>query len=367
MSYDFPKIARNVLEKHDQPRLIEIILGIIGNICCKDEVIDTIGRDKDLVTQILNNLESDDTLTLIQLLRILQCTAWRITVNPQSDWITHFTECKFFGDSIIFILRSSTNDELLLATTSVLVPLSRINLSHQKKFFEEIFKIDNLISALLESFIQLISVEKISYSRKELTFIEQWVEVLIFIIELGSLKFEDYENDEHFFKLMEIMYRILKPYEELCNLFPIQQKEVNVIYETMRILISFRCCNVNIPPKIDHIVATILFSLKTVLDSEKEELNSQEQMGMILHCLDQYWLQIMGLCTTEQIVEILRLCKREVWEYLINTQSVNIHVKSLCDRMHNLFPNMKRVELDTKIKPEMLEKVKKAAAVLEES
>lgn len=142
------------------------------------------------------------------------------------------------------------------------MPLSRINLSQQNNFFEELFKINDLISALLESFLQLISVEKISYSRKELTFIEQWVEVLIFIIELGSLKFEDYENDEDFFKLMEVMYRILKPYEDLCNLFPIQQQDVNVIYETMRIIISFRGCSVNIPPKIDHIVATILFFLK---------------------------------------------------------------------------------------------------------
>lgn len=88
---------------------------------------------------------------------------------------------------------------------------------------------------------------------------------------------------------------------------------------------------------------------------------------MILHYLDQYWLQIIGLCTTEQIVEILRLCKHEVCEYLINVQSVNIHIKSLCDRMHNLFPNIKQVELDSKVKPEMLEKVKKAAAFLEKS
>lgn len=164
---------------------------------------------------------------------------------------------------ICVIFKILISDDLLLATTNVLVPLSRINLPHRNNFFQELFKIDNLISALLESFMQLISVEKISYSKRELTFIEQWVEVLIFIIELGSLKFEDYENDENFFTLMEIMYRILKPYEESCNLLSIQQQDANVIHETMRILISFRCCNVNIPPKIDHIVATILFSLKT--------------------------------------------------------------------------------------------------------
>lgn len=104
-----------------------------------------------------------------------------------------------------------------------------------------------------------------------------------------------------------------------------------------------------------------------ILGSEKEELESQEQIGMISSCLDQYWLQIIGLCTTEQIVEILRLCDHEVCEYLINVQSVNVHVKSPCDRMYNLFPNVEPVEFDSKVKPEMLEKIKQAAALLEKT
>lgn len=141
--------------------------------------------------------------------------------------------------------------------------ISHINLPHKDSFLKELFKMDNLIHALLESFMQVISAEKLSYSKTEMMFIKHWLRVLIVIIELGSLKFEDLENDENFSKLMDIMYRILNPYREPDNLFPIQELNVNVIKETTRVILSFRSCDVNISPKIDYIIATIIFYLKT--------------------------------------------------------------------------------------------------------
>lgn len=233
-------------------------------------------------------MTSDDALILIQLLRILQSITWNIRENPQSNWVAHFKECEFFGDSIIFMLNSSTNgmliycnvfieellctiwiireifiaDDLLIAAMNLLESIFRINLPNKDSFLKELFKIDDLIHALLESFMQLISMEKLSYTKTEMMFIEHWLGVLIVIIELGSLKFEDLENDENFSKLMEIMYRILKPYKESYNLFPIQELNINVINETVRVLLSFHSCDVNISPKIDHIIVTIIFYLK---------------------------------------------------------------------------------------------------------
>lgn len=344
MSHDFPKIAKNILENYDQPRFIEIILGIIGNICCNNEAIDTIGSDKDLVTQILNRLTSDDTLILVQLLRILQSITWNIRENPQSNWVAHFTECEFFGDTIIFMLNNSINDDLLMAAIHFLESISHTNLPHKDSFLKELFKIDDLIRALLESFMQVISVEKLSYSKTEIIFIEHWLGVLIVVIELGSLKFEDLENDKNFSKLMDIIYRILKPYKESHNLFPIKELNANVINETMRVLLSFHSCDVNISPKIDYIIATITFHLQIDSDAEKEELDPENLMSTLLHSLNQYWLHIIGLCSNNYIAEVFHQCKHEVREYLINL-----------------------VQSNSKVAPEVLEKVKKAAATCEES
>ncbi|XP_029165449.1 LOW QUALITY PROTEIN: protein saal1 [Nylanderia fulva] len=335
MLHDFPKIAKDILENYDQPRFIEIILGIIGNMCCNDEVIDTIGNDRDLVAQILNRLASDDAPMLIQLFRIFHLTTWRIQKNPQSNWMAHFMECEFFGESVTFILNSSTNDDLLTSAINLLKSISDISLPHNENL-EKLFEMDILMNALLESFMQIISTEKFSHSKTELTFIDHWLRVLTVIIELGSLKFEDFENDESYSKLMEAMYRILKPYEESHNLFPIEELNANVINETIRILLSFHSCDVDIPSKIDHIIVTIIFYLKTG-SAEIEELDPGELTITLSQNLIQYWLQIIELCTSNYIAEILHQCKHEVHGYLTDL-----------------------VQSDSKITPEVLEKLKKA-------
>lgn len=146
---------------------------------------------------------------------------------------------------------------------NLLESISKVRLLNENHFLEKLFKIDDLIPALLESFMQVILKTKPSYS--EWRFVQHWLAVLIAIMESGSLKFEDYENDERFSKLMEIMYRILKPCKKSCNLYPIRQLGANMIYDSVRILLSFHRCDVNVPSRIDRIIATIIFFLKTGL------------------------------------------------------------------------------------------------------
>lgn len=148
---------------------------------------------------------------------------------------------------------------------NLLESISAIKLLNENSFLEKLFNIDDLIPALLESFMQIMSTRKKGeeISSSEWTFIQHWLAVLIAIMEAGSLKFEDYENDERFSKLMEIMYRILKLSTKSYNLYPIQQLTANMICDAVRILLGFHRCDVNVPTKIDRVVATIIFSLKT--------------------------------------------------------------------------------------------------------
>ncbi|XP_011067435.1 PREDICTED: uncharacterized protein LOC105153960 isoform X2 [Acromyrmex echinatior] len=305
----------------------EIVLGIIGNVCCNDEAIDAAGCDQELVKQILSHLESSDSLILIQLIRILQLIAWKIRQNPQSNWVAHLTECEFFG-AIIFILKSSTNDNLLISTMSLLEFISQINL------LKKLFKINDLIPALLESFVQVLPEGKTSLS--ELTFVQHWLAVLIAVMESGSLTYEDYENDERFLKLMDIMYRILKPYNKSYNLYPIQQQGANIIYDAMRVLLSFRRCNVNIPTRIDCIIAILIFSFKTVSEADEEkkmrELDPNELINDLLDYIIKYWLHIIESCTSDQIVEILGLCDNDIRECLISLTQFKM-IPEMLDKM----------------------------------
>jgi len=144
---------------------------------------------------------------------------------------------------------------------NLLESIAHINL-HENNFLEKLFKIDDLIFALIDSFMQVIPSNEPSFTY-ELTFIGHWLAVLIAVIKSGSLKFEDYETDERFLNLMEIMYRILKLYIQSYDLYPIRQLNADMIYNVVCLLLSFQRCDVNIPPKINHIIAILIFSLKT--------------------------------------------------------------------------------------------------------
>lgn len=309
-SHNFLNIAKNILETCDESRLIEMILGIVGNMCCNDNVIDTICHDKHLMTQILSRLRSDDSAILIQLLRIVQSITWQIQTKSKLNWITYFTECNFFADSIIFMLNSSTNDDLLTAVIKMLSSMSQINLDDKMNFLRRLFKVNDLIPALLESFMQRISIEKGSHCNSDLEFIENWLQILTFVLE-DLFKSENF-NDESISRVIEIMYRILKPYEESYNLIPLHQITVNIIFEVVHILLSFHKCDTNISPKLDHIVACIVFFLKT--DTERKELDPED----LSTYLSRYLLDVIKICTREYIIDMLHLCKDEVREFIIS-------------------------------------------------
>lgn len=86
-----------------------------------------------------------------------------------------------------------------------------------------------------------------------------------------------------------------------------------------------------------------MYVLFSEANAEKE-LDPDELINELLDYLNKYWLQIIEICTSEQIVEILRLCEHKVRKYLISL-----------------------AQSDSKISPETLDKVKKAAVAFKES
>lgn len=77
-----------------------------------------------------------------------------------------------------------------------------------------------------------------------------------------------------------------------------------------------------------------MYVLASELDSE-QELDPEELITDLLDYLYKYWLQIIEICTNEQIAEIL--CEREVHECLVNL-----------------------MQSDSTVTPETLNKMKKA-------
>lgn len=87
------------------------MLGILGNMTCEASVLDLLGAKEELLETILRHLSSEDTATLVQILRLLRSALWNIQTNPESKWKTNLKNSTFLREVVPFILKSSTNGE----------------------------------------------------------------------------------------------------------------------------------------------------------------------------------------------------------------------------------------------------------------
>lgn len=107
LSMSFPTIACSaMLQYNENNRFLEIVLGILANIFCSGCENVMSKNELDIVLSISN---SDDPLILIQLMRFI-CT------SDDSSKLLFLLIDEAFIQQMCFILKSSTNKELLLKT-----------------------------------------------------------------------------------------------------------------------------------------------------------------------------------------------------------------------------------------------------------
>lgn len=83
------------------------MVGIIGNMCCETQALETLVNTDELARLVLSLVSSDDPETVIQVLRIFQAVLWDIQKNPDSLWLKQIRECATVGEAITFILKNS--------------------------------------------------------------------------------------------------------------------------------------------------------------------------------------------------------------------------------------------------------------------
>jgi len=157
MKHDFLTIAQRLLEVSTIPRLTEMTVGIVGNMCCEASVRSALCSRQGTTDLLLSLLDSPDSLTLIQLLRLFHSAAWDLVRNP--DYGPHWLDCEVTSmrvcSHITFILSSSTNDELLFCTLEFLNTMCSLNIND--KDFSQFFSTRELVSGMIESWKQIFS------------------------------------------------------------------------------------------------------------------------------------------------------------------------------------------------------------------
>lgn len=100
------------------PRLVEIIVGILGNMACFGDICEHITKNDKLVEQVIQLVGSTDPPILVQVIRLIHVCIMNDTSSI--EWITYIKRNKDFIQYLIFILKSSLNGELLKGTLQMI-------------------------------------------------------------------------------------------------------------------------------------------------------------------------------------------------------------------------------------------------------
>lgn len=100
-----PNIFFDIIVETKSPRLLEIVIGILGNMSSFDSICKSLSENKNLLNYIVMLTGTSDTPTLLQVFRIILCGV--SNKKSQHFWFDAFEENPCFMENIKFIFENS--------------------------------------------------------------------------------------------------------------------------------------------------------------------------------------------------------------------------------------------------------------------
>lgn len=131
----------------ESSRIIEVIIGTIANMCCHKEAVSSLIANKDLTLLLLEFLKSDDSQILNQLLRLISSCLYVADGRDISTWMDLF-ETVEYPQSIYFILKNSSNTELLMTALENLNTICMNCKVEEVQKFSSLFETHDALTAV---------------------------------------------------------------------------------------------------------------------------------------------------------------------------------------------------------------------------
>ncbi|XP_050362193.1 uncharacterized protein LOC126781308 [Nymphalis io] len=152
----------------ESPRIIEILIGIIGNMCCQKEAAQALLKMDAFLTLLLEYTKSEDSLIIIQLLRLVNSSLFLADDSLVAIWIEIFIKIGY-SSALYFILNNSSNKDLLLTSLENFNTIcSYCNTGQLRTRFFGHFVTSEAIEALATAFTEITVNQKHSCGRDEL-------------------------------------------------------------------------------------------------------------------------------------------------------------------------------------------------------
>lgn len=243
LEYGVIELFSSIIEITEDERLIEILLGIIGNCCCLADAREYLCGSPEIMATLLSQLSSSDPLILHQLMRLLHSAILFENSGDESIWFSHFSNCTDLVEKFAFILSNSTSSTLLMSTFDALnaicakFAIIEISESPKDSSFSQVFVRQILIDALIEAFRQIIppmlntdaseqNMTDIIPTQNVQKFMNLFLELNLILSQYESVSVAAYQNMEEFKKCLA---RILLPLTQKEHLLPLTTNHQGVI------------------------------------------------------------------------------------------------------------------------------------------
>lgn len=88
----------------------EIIVGILANISCQEDIVQQIVADSELLALMFGLLSNKDSQTVIQCIRLLET----LLASPENEKVMKITASVIIWNDLSFILQNSLNGNYIL-------------------------------------------------------------------------------------------------------------------------------------------------------------------------------------------------------------------------------------------------------------
>ncbi|KAJ8729680.1 hypothetical protein PYW08_001261 [Mythimna loreyi] len=166
--HDVLKLFNFALPVIEMPRIIEIIVGIIGNMCCQKEVVNVLMKMDNLLTILIDYINTDDSLVLVQLLRLVSACLFLANEEEVDTWMDLFATVEY-SSALYFILKNSSHKVLLVTALENLNTLcSYCNTDKFRTKFFTHFIIPEALDSLISAFTEITVNQKEGCVKDEL-------------------------------------------------------------------------------------------------------------------------------------------------------------------------------------------------------
>jgi hypothetical protein len=235
----------SIIEISEDERLIEILLGIIGNMSIVAETRGTMCCSPQIMSIILDQLSSPDPLILLQFMRLLYSSIIFENSGDELTWFDHFKNSEDFVEKFAFILASSTSNTLLTSSLEALNGLCAkftvIEIQPESKeekdtSFCQMFVKEQLIQGIIEAFKQIVPEIQETDLNDETSIMpsENVAKVMNLFLEINVILTQYEKASELAYKnllpdFFKCISRILFPITKKICLFPINHHSQGII------------------------------------------------------------------------------------------------------------------------------------------